>query len=120
MQSMGWHSAASSRSSPSGATPSKIVRPRRRPFLETLRKKGLEALYTVDPVDEHHVHQLREFDGMKLKSTTKEGSGLNDKDEMKRLVMKEVLSDKVDKVLVNSHMALTACPRMASLLRAPP
>ena len=50
------------------------------PFLGTLNKKGLEAMYTVDPVDEHHVHQLREFDGMKLKSTTKEGLGLNDED----------------------------------------
>ena len=76
------------------------------PFLETLRKKGLEAMYTVDPVDEHHVHQLREFDGMKLKSTTKEGLDLNDEDEKKRLEMKEVLGDKVDKVLVSSRMAL--------------
>ena len=43
------------------------------PFLETLRKKGLEVLYMVDPVDEYCVQQLKEFDGKKLKSTTKEG-----------------------------------------------
>ena len=29
------------------------------PFLGTLNKKGSEAMYTVDPVDEHHVRQLR-------------------------------------------------------------
>ena len=76
------------------------------PFLGTLRKKGLEAMYTVDPVDEHHVHQLREFDGMKLKSATHEGLDLNGEDEKKRLEMKKILSDKVDKVLVSSLTAL--------------
>ena len=41
------------------------------PFLENLRKKGLEVIYMVDPVDEYGVQQLKEFDGQKLKSTTK-------------------------------------------------
>merc|ERR1711988_414549 len=51
------------------------------PFLETLRKKGLEVLYMVDPVDEYAVQQLKEFDGKKLKSTTKEGLDIADEDE---------------------------------------
>eukprot|EP00434_Breviolum_minutum_P027507 symbB.v1.2.024324.t1/scaffold2287.1/size83372/2 len=42
------------------------------PFLETLRKKGIEVLYMVDPVDEYATQQLKEFDGKKLKSTTKD------------------------------------------------
>merc|ERR1712207_98691 len=74
------------------------------PFLETLRKKGLEVLYMVDPIDEYCVQQLKEFDGKKLKSTTKEGLELDDEDEKKKLeelkaefepltkLMKEVLT----------------------------
>merc|ERR1712010_292526 len=42
------------------------------PFLENLRKKGLEVLYMVDPIDEYCVQQLKEYDGKKLKSVTKE------------------------------------------------
>merc|ERR1712130_105811 len=51
------------------------------PFLETLRKKGLEVIYMTDPIDEYTVQQLKEFDGKKLKSTTKEGLDLDDDDE---------------------------------------
>merc|ERR1712063_138474 len=55
------------------------------PFLESLRKKGFEVLYMVDPIDEYCVQQLKEFDGKKLKSTTKEGLDLEDEDEKKKL-----------------------------------
>merc|ERR1711965_647864 len=55
------------------------------PFLENLRKKGLEVLYMVDPIDEYAVQQLKEFDGKKLKSTTKEGLNVDDDDEKKKL-----------------------------------
>merc|ERR1711970_1507094 len=55
------------------------------PFIETLRKKGLEVLYMVDPVDEYAVQQLKEFDGKKLKSVTKEGLDIEDEDEKKKL-----------------------------------
>jgi hypothetical protein len=83
------------------------------PFLETLRKKGLEVLYMTDPIDEYAVQQLKEFDGKKLKSTTKEGLDIEDEDEKKKLeelkaefepltkLMKEVLGDKVEKVVVS-------------------
>merc|ERR1712174_142682 len=55
------------------------------PFLEALRKKGLEVLYMTDPIDEYAVQQLKEFDGKKLKSTTKEGLEIDDEDEKKKL-----------------------------------
>lgn len=35
----------------------------------------------IDPVDEYSVQQLKEFDGKKLKSTTKEGLDIEDEDE---------------------------------------
>jgi len=91
------------------------------PFLENLRKKGLEVLYMVDPIDEYGVQQLKEFDGKKLKSTTKEGLDIDDEDEKKKLeelkaefepltkLMKEVLGDKVEKVLVSYRMADSPC-----------
>merc|ERR1712054_698237 len=41
------------------------------PFIETLRKKGFEVLYMVDPIDEYGVQQLKEYDGKKLKSVAK-------------------------------------------------
>merc|ERR1711881_1597 len=91
------------------------------PFMETLRKKGLEVLYMVDPVDEYAVQQLKEFDGKKLKSTTKEGLDIADEDEKKKLEelkaefepltkpMKEVLGDKVEKVVISDRMADSPC-----------
>merc|ERR1712128_381013 len=91
------------------------------PFIETLRKKGLEVLYMVDPIDEYSVQQLKEFDGKKLKSVTKEGLDIDDEDEKKKMeeqkaefepltkLMKEVLGDKVEKVMVSSRMADSPC-----------
>merc|ERR1711907_52914 len=91
------------------------------PFIERLKKKGLEVLYMVDPIDEYATQQLKEYDGKKLKSTTKEGLDIEDEDEKKKLeelkaefepltkLMKEVLGDKVEKVLVSSRMADSPC-----------
>merc|ERR1712159_229706 len=91
------------------------------PFIETLRKKGLEVLYMVDPVDEYAVQQLKEFDGKKLKSTTKEGLDIADEDEKKKLeelkaefepltkLMKEVLGDKTEKVIVSDRIVDSPC-----------
>merc|ERR1712110_645496 len=75
----------------------------------------------VDPVDEYAVQQLKEFDGKKLKSITKEGLDIDDEDEKKKIeelkaefepltkLMKEVLGDKVEKVIVSSRMADSPC-----------
>merc|ERR1711971_499526 len=83
------------------------------PFLETLRKKGYEVMYMVDPIDEYAVQQL--------KSITKEGLDIDDEDEKKKMeelkaefepltkLMKEVLGDKVEKVVVTSRMADSPC-----------
>merc|ERR1712224_1120639 len=54
------------------------------PFLEKLKKKGYEVLYMVDPIDEYAVQQLKEFDGKKLLSATKEGLDLADDEDEKK------------------------------------
>merc|ERR1719203_2184302 len=96
------------------------------PFLETLRKKGLEVIYMVDPIDEYCVQQLKEFDGKTLKSVTKEGLDLEDEDEKKTLeeqkaefegltkLIKEVLGDKVEKVVVSNRIAESPCVLVTS------
>merc|ERR1719232_644620 len=92
------------------------------PFLEKLKKKGYEVLYMTDPIDEYAVQQLKEFEGKKLLSATKEGLKLEeDEDEKKQFeeakakteglckLMKEVLDDKVEKVVVSNRLADSPC-----------
>merc|ERR1711993_89452 len=73
------------------------------PFLESLRKKGLEVLYMVNPIDEYCVQQLKEFDGKKKVEELKAEF------EPLTKLMKEVLGDKVEKVTVSSRMADSPC-----------
>merc|ERR1711862_820790 len=42
-------------------------------FVERLVKKGYEVIYMTEPIDEYCVQQLKEYDGKKLISVTKEG-----------------------------------------------
>merc|ERR1711906_46980 len=92
------------------------------PFLEKLKKKGYEVIYMVDPIDEYCVQQLKEFDGKKLLSATKEGLQLDEDDDEKKAfeevkakteglckLMKEVLDDKVEKVVVSNRLADSPC-----------
>merc|ERR1712200_387902 len=92
------------------------------PFLEALKKRDLEVLYLVDPIDEYAVQQLREYDGKKLMCVTKEGLDLGlTEDEKKKQEddkaafeglckkMKEILGDKVEKVIVSDRMVESPC-----------
>merc|ERR1712125_214855 len=92
------------------------------PFLEKLKKKGYEVLFLVDPIDEYAVQQLKEFEGKKLLSATKEGLEMaEDEGEKKAFeeakekaeglckLMKEVLDDKVEKVVVSNRLADSPC-----------
>merc|ERR1712078_85157 len=54
------------------------------PFIEKLKKKGIEVLYMVDPIDEYAVQQLKEFDGKKLICATKEGMSIEEDDDEKK------------------------------------
>merc|ERR1712242_312288 len=82
------------------------------PFLEALKKRDLEVLYPVDPIDEYAVQQLREYDGKKLMCVTKEGLDLGlTEDEKKKQEddkaafeglckkMKEILGDNMERIM---------------------
>merc|ERR1711871_148768 len=92
------------------------------PFLERLKKKGMEVLYMLDPIDEYAVQQLKEYEGKKLISATKEGLKMEETDDEKKdfeeakaateglcKLMKEVLDDKVDKCIVSCRLADSPC-----------
>merc|ERR1712154_614698 len=84
------------------------------PFLEALKKKGYEVLYMVDPIDEYAVQQLREFDDKKLLCVSKDALDMETTEEEKKKQeeeiktfealckkIKEILGEKVDKVVVS-------------------
>merc|ERR1712227_429608 len=92
------------------------------PFLEKLKKKGYEVIFMVDPIDEYAVQQLKEYEGKKLISATKEGLAMEETDDEKKKfeeekakteglckLMKEVLDDKVDKVVLSARLADSPC-----------
>jgi len=92
------------------------------PFLEKLKKKGYEVLFLVDPIDEYAVQQLKEFEGKKLVCATKEGLKISEtEDETKAFeelkakteglckLIKEVLDEKVEKVVVSNRLEHAPC-----------
>lgn len=48
------------------------------PQMETLRDKGIEVLYLLDPVDEFAIETLREYDGKPFHSISRGDLGLDD------------------------------------------
>jgi len=92
------------------------------PFLERLKKKNFEVLYMTDPIDEYAVQQLKEYDGKKLVCATKEGLELEETEEEKKAWeetkaafeglcknMKDVLGDKVEKVVCSQRVVDSPC-----------
>jgi len=92
------------------------------PFLEVLKQRGFEVLFMTEPIDEYCIQQLKEFDGHKLVSVTKEGLQLPEdedekakKEETKKAheklceVIKNILGDKVEKVQVGDRIASSPC-----------
>jgi len=92
------------------------------PFLEKLKKKGYEVLLMTDPIDEYAMQQLKEFEGKKMVCITKEGLKIDEtEDEKKKFeekkaqtenlckIIKEVLGDKVEKVIVSDRVVNSPC-----------
>jgi len=92
------------------------------PFIERLKRKGLEVLYMTDPIDEYAIQQLKEYEGKKLVCVTKDNLDLGDSDDEKKKfedikksfepltkVIKDTLGDKVEKVCVSQRIVDSPC-----------
>jgi len=92
------------------------------PFIEMCKKRNFEVLYMVDPIDEYCVQQLKEYDGKKLVSVTKEGLKFEETEEEKKKkeetvaeyeglckLVKEILGDKVEKCIVSDRVTESPC-----------
>merc|ERR1719152_910547 len=97
------------------------------PFIEALKKKGLEVLYMVDPIDEYMVQQMKDYDDKKLKCVTKEGLDLDESEDEKKKreeekakfeplckLMKDILGDKVEKVVSGQRVDTSPCVLVTS------
>ena len=91
-------------------------------FVEKVKKRGFEVLYMTEPIDEYCVQQLKEYDGKKLVSVTKEGLELPEDEEEKKKresdaekyenlckVMKDILDKKVEKVTISNRLVSSPC-----------
>jgi len=92
------------------------------PFLEECKKRNFEVLYMTDPIDEYATQQLKEYDGKKLVSLTKEGVKFEETDEEKAAweekvaayekmckIVKDTLGDSIEKCILSKRVVDSPC-----------
>jgi len=91
-------------------------------FVERVKRRGFEVIYMTEPIDEYVVQQLKEYQGKRMVCVTKEGLELPEDEEEKKKreedktkfedlckVMKAVLDNKVEKVVVSNRLVESPC-----------
>merc|ERR1719447_1648081 len=92
------------------------------PFFEQLKKRDLEVIYLVDPIDENAIQQLKDYQGKTMACATKEGLDLCLSEEEKKVAeeekasfeglckkVKDILGSKVEKVIISDRMVNSPC-----------
>lgn len=92
------------------------------PFLEEAKRRDVEVLFMVDPIDEYVMQQVKDFEDHKFVCLTKEGLHFEETEEEKKKKeeekasfdklckqMKEILGDKVEKVVLTERLASSPC-----------
>ncbi|XP_017841799.2 heat shock protein 83 [Drosophila busckii] len=91
-------------------------------FVERVKARGFEVVYMTEPIDEYVIQHLKEYKGNQLVSVTKEGLELpEDEAEKKKReedkakfeglckLMKSILDNKVEKVVVSNRLVDSPC-----------
>jgi len=91
-------------------------------FVERVKARGFEVVYMTEPIDEYVIQHLKEYKGKQLVSVTKEGLELpedeaekkkreEDKAKFEALckLMKSILDNKVEKVVVSNRLVDSPC-----------
>ena len=92
------------------------------PFLEEAKRRDLEVIFMTDPIDEYVMQQVKDYEGKKFVCLTKEGLKFDESEDEKKAKeeqkaafeglckqMKEVLGDKVEKVVLTERLSTTPC-----------
>ena len=92
------------------------------PFLEEAKRRDMEVLFMVNPIDEYVMQQLKDFEDKKFVCLTKEGVKFEETEEEKKAreenkasfeklctTIKEILGEKVDKVVLTERLATSPC-----------
>jgi len=92
------------------------------PFTESCKQKGYEVLYMTDPIDEYAMQQLKDYEDKKFVCLTKEGVKFDESEDEKKKaeeekasfenltkLIKEILGDKVEKVILSNRIVSSPC-----------
>jgi molecular chaperone HtpG len=92
------------------------------PFIEEAKRRDMEVLFMTEPIDEYVMQQMKDYDDKKFVCVTKEGLKFEESEDEKKKKeeekqafeklckqMKEILGDKVEKVVLTERLSTSPC-----------